>query len=130
MNSILALAAVAALTAVPALGQEPAAASAPAIAQAPPGNAAHGKALVLADGCYQCHGTAGIGGSDRTGPRIAPNPIPWAAFINQLRNPRQQMAIYTRAILPDQDAADIYAYLRSQPQPKKVADIPLLAKIP
>ena len=126
MKAIFALTALAAFAAAPVLAQEPAPAPAPAAAQAPPGNAAHGKALVLADGCYQCHGTNGIGGSDRTGPRIAPNPIPWAAFINQLRNPRQQMAIYTRVVLPDQDAADIYAYLKSQPQPKKVADIPLL----
>jgi cytochrome c len=46
--------------------------------------------------------------------------------MNQLRNPRQQMAVYPASILPDQDAADIYAFLKSQPQPKKVADIPLL----
>jgi mono/diheme cytochrome c family protein len=109
--------------AVLALVAGPAAA---APAPAPAGDVAHGKQLFLSVGCYQCHGTSGEGGSERTAPRVAPDPLAWPYFVNQLRAPRAQMPIYTALILPDQDAADIYAFLKSQPQPKKVADIPLL----
>ena len=38
-------------------------------AQAPAGDAAKGKVLFMKNGCYECHGTVGQGG---TGPRIAP----------------------------------------------------------
>ena len=104
-------------------------AAAPALAQpaaAPPGDTVHGKALFLADGCYQCHGTSGEGGSDRTAPRVAPNPMAYQFYLNQLRNPQARMPIYTAVTLPDQDAADIYAYLKSIPPARKLADIPML----
>jgi mono/diheme cytochrome c family protein len=95
-------------------------------APAPPGDAAHGKQLYMSVGCYQCHGTSGEGGSDRTAPRIAPGLIAYQFFINQLRSPQQRMPLYTAVVLPDKDAADIYAYLKTIPPAKKLADIPLL----
>src|SRR5437879_4603278 len=39
---------------------------------APSGNAEKGKRLFLKNGCYECRGTMGQGG---TGPRLAPRPL-------------------------------------------------------
>jgi ubiquinol-cytochrome c reductase cytochrome c subunit len=91
------------------------AAGAPAWAQSPPtGDAANGKRLYMVDGCYQCHGTVGQG-SRPTGPHIAPNPLPYEAFAGQVRRPVNAMPPYTGVVLPEQDLADIYAYLVSIP---------------
>ena len=38
------------------------------------------------------------------------------------------MPPYGEAIVPEQDIADIYAFLQSVPEPRKAADIPLLQK--
>ena len=94
-------------------------------AAAPAGNADNGKKLFRADGCYQCHGYVGQGGTG-TGPRIAPNPLPYAALSAYIRAPKGQMPPYTAKLLKDADLADIYAYLKSIPEPPKVKDIPLL----
>ena len=88
---------------------------APASAQnAPPGDPVNGKRVFMADGCYQCHGTLGQG-SRPTGPHIAPNPLPYAAFAAQLRHPANAMPPYTTVVLPEQELADIYAYLLTIP---------------
>jgi cytochrome c553 len=81
---------------------------------APPGDAANGKRLYMADGCYQCHGTVGQG-SRPTGPHIAPNPVPYEGFAAQLRHPANTMPPYTAVVLSEQELADIYAYLVSIP---------------
>lgn len=94
-------------------------------ATAPAGNADNGKKLYNADGCYQCHGYVGQGGTG-TGPRIAPNPLPWPAWSAYVRAPKNQMPPYNAKLLKDADLADIYAYLKSIPEPPKVKDIPLL----
>ena len=91
------------------------------------GNATRGKQLYLATGCYQCHGTRGAGGA---GPRLAPGPIPIAAFKLQLRRPRVRMPIYTDVVMPDADVADIYAYLLTIPKGRTAAEIPMLKDIP
>ena len=89
------------------------------------GDAAHGRKLFLADGCYQCHGTSGEGGGV-FGPKLAPDPLPYEAVLQQLRSPRARMPVYTAKVLPDAGAADIYAYLRSIPKAKPASEIPLL----
>jgi mono/diheme cytochrome c family protein len=96
-----------------------------ALAADKPGNAARGKQLYLATGCYQCHGTRGEGGGN-AGPRLAPTPIPFEALMLQLRHPRARMPVYTGVVMPDTDVADIYAYLQSVPKGKTAAEIPLL----
>ena len=93
---------------------------------APKGDVAHGKKIYVADGCWQCHGYQGQGGS---GPKLAPQPLPYEAVFRQLRKPRGTMPVYTHVTTPDQDVADIYAYLQSMPKAKTVADIPALAGI-
>jgi cytochrome c len=91
---------------------------------APAGNAAHGKALFVADGCYQCHGYQGQGST--AGPKLAPQPLPIGAFAAQLRHPRDRMPIYTAVTVSDGDLHDLYAYLQTIPKAKTVAEIPLL----
>ena len=94
-------------------------------ASAPAGNAQHGKTLYTRIGCWECHGLdAQSGGA--TGPKLGPNPLPFAAFSYQVRSPRNSMPPYTAKVLSDADLADIYAFVQSLPQPPKVDSIPLL----
>jgi ubiquinol-cytochrome c reductase cytochrome c subunit len=88
-------------------------------------NAENGKRLYTSAGCYECHSREGQGGAG-TGPRLAPNPLAFAAFARQLRQPSNQMPPYTSKVLSDAQLSDIYAFLRSIPQPPDVASIPLL----
>jgi mono/diheme cytochrome c family protein len=92
----------------------------------PKGDAVHGKKIYVADGCWQCHGYQGQGGA---GPKLAPQPLPYDAIFRQLRKPRGTMPVYTHVTTPDQDVADIYAYLQTMPKAKAVADIPALSGI-
>jgi ubiquinol-cytochrome c reductase cytochrome c subunit len=80
----------------------------------PTGDAANGKHLYMAIGCYECHGTVGQG-SRPTGPHIAPDPMPFEAFAGAVRHPRNVMPPYTTVVLPDKQLADIYAYLLTIP---------------
>jgi mono/diheme cytochrome c family protein len=88
------------------------------------GDAATGKHLYVADGCYQCHGYVGQGGS--AGPHLARTALPLEGFVAQLRDPANQMPPYEASVLSNQQAADIYAYLKSLPAPPKVKDIAIL----
>jgi len=95
---------------------------------APGGDAARGRTLFLADGCAYCHGTVGQGGGGRTaGLRIAQQPLPFAAFVDQLRRPAGEMPPYVDAVLSGQDAADIYAFIKALPPPPDVKTIGILA---
>ena len=96
-------------------------------AEAPSGDAAKGRQLFLANGCAYCHGTVGQGGGGRTGGlRIANMGIAFPAFLNQLRQPVNEMPPYVASALPDRDVADIYAYIASLPPPPDVKTIPIL----
>ena len=91
--------------------------------QAPSGNADDGKKLFASVGCYQCHGLEAQG-SSATGPRLAPRPIAFAAFSRYVRKPTGQMPPYTAKVVSDADLANIYAFVRSRPEPPK--EVPLL----
>jgi mono/diheme cytochrome c family protein len=94
---------------------------------APKGDAAKGKQLWLADGCSYCHGTVGQGGGGRAaGLRIASQPIPFGAFLNQVRAPANEMPVYVEKVLSDQDVADIFAYIQSLPPPPDLKSIRIL----
>jgi mono/diheme cytochrome c family protein len=97
---------------------------APAAESSLAGDAENGKRVFMADGCFECHNTEGQGGGG--GPKLAPNPIGFAAFTHQLRSPARQMPPYAITVLSDQEVADIYAFLRSRPEPPKADSIPLL----
>jgi mono/diheme cytochrome c family protein len=92
---------------------------------APPGDAANGYKLFMADGCYQCHGTVGQG-SRGTGPRLAPDPLPFENFASQLRKPANVMPPYTALVVSEAQLADIYAYVSSLPGPAKPEDVKIL----
>jgi mono/diheme cytochrome c family protein len=85
-----------------------------------------GHDLFLADGCSECHGTVGQG-SRVAGPRLAPQTLPFEAFLQVLRHPISDMPPYVDKMLSDADARDIHAYLQSIPGPTHaVSDIPAL----
>jgi ubiquinol-cytochrome c reductase cytochrome c subunit len=92
-------------------------------ADTPRGNAANGKKLFETIGCFECHGYVGQGGG--AGPKLVEPPA-YAAYIVQLRTPRQVMPPYTARVLNDQQAADIYAHLLTLPKPVDAKTIPLL----
>ena len=84
----------------------------------------NGRQIYVTYGCYQCHHDAAHGG--RTGSRLAPRPIAFAAFARYVRAPRNQMPPYTTEIVTDQELADIYAFLLTVPPPPVVESIPIL----
>ena len=92
----------------------------------PSGNAQNGKKLFMSDGCYECHGRQGQGAAQTGAARIGPPQLSFEGFQTYVRSPKNQMPPYTAKALPDQDLADIYAYLKSIPMPPKGKDIPLL----
>ena len=102
-------------------------AAGPACAQAPAaaGNAENGRKLYVQVGCYQCHGYAGQG-ARMTGPRVSRTEFPFESFLYQLRHPANQMPPYEAAVVSDQEAADLYAYVRQMPAPRDPDSIPLL----
>ena len=93
-------------------------------APAPAGNAENGKKLWVKDNCYTCHGYDGHGGA---GAKLAPKPIPVAAFIAIVRHPpASTMPTFSEKVISDSDLRDIWAYLNSIPPAPPVKDIPLL----
>ena len=92
---------------------------------APVGSAERGEKMFMYQMCHNCHGTVGHGGGV-AGPRIAPNPFPGGAFAQQVRKPRHEMTPYSEKNLPEQDLADVYAYLISIKPGPAAKDIPLL----
>lgn len=91
----------------------------PAAAAEPAGNVEIGKKLFEKYGCSDCHGLLGQG-APTSGPRIAPNPLPLAAFIRYVRAPRVQMPPYTAKVMLDRELADVRAYLATVPKPAPV----------
>jgi mono/diheme cytochrome c family protein len=89
------------------------------------GKVEHGKQLFTSSGCYQCHGREGQG-SRYSGPRLGPPPISLDGFTEYIRAPKGQMPPYTRKVLSDPELGDIFAFLKSIPQPPPAKSIPLL----
>jgi mono/diheme cytochrome c family protein len=102
------------------------AASSAASAQTPQGSVERGKKLYQEKWCHSCHGTVGQGGERGAGPKIAPNPFPYDAFVMQTRRPRANMPRYPVEVLSDQEMADIYAYVASIKPGPAAKDLPLL----
>jgi mono/diheme cytochrome c family protein len=94
----------------------------------PAGNAENGKKLFLSDGCYECHGREGQGAAQTGAARIGPPMLSYEGFQSYVRKPTNRMPPYASKALPDQDLADIYAFLKTIPMPPKGKDIPLLNK--
>ena len=88
------------------------------------GSAEKGKVAYVKNGCWQCHGFTGQGGV--AGPKLAPNPMPVEALSAFVRFTNGAMPPYQKAILSDEDLADIHAYLQSLPKSPDYKSIPLL----
>src|SRR6185295_13922277 len=78
------------------VAQPPSAAVAQAASQ-PKGDAEKGKTLFKSIGCFQCHANEAQGGA--AGPRIGPDPLPFARFVAYVRAPRGEMPPYTAKVL-------------------------------
>jgi mono/diheme cytochrome c family protein len=87
-------------------------------------SAEKGKDAYMKYGCWGCHGTVGQGGI--TGPKLAPDPMAAEAFTAFVRTTDRAMPPYREAVLPNEDLADIHAYLQSIPKPANYKSIPLL----
>jgi mono/diheme cytochrome c family protein len=89
------------------------------------GNADNGKRLFLKNGCYQCHGYGGQGGA--AGARLAQTKLTLAAFTAYVRNPAPGgMPPYRPKIMTDQELADVFAYIKTFPEPPPLSSLPLL----
>jgi mono/diheme cytochrome c family protein len=89
---------------------------------APPGNAAEGRRIYLADGCFTCHGRSGQGGAlNGPAPILARTAMPWEGFVDQLRHPINEMPAYAETVMSEKQIADIYAFLQSLPGPLPAA---------
>lgn len=91
---------------------------------------ANGESVYLRIGCQACHGTVGHGGAAK---RLAPDTLPMAAFTTWVRNGSPGwsflagMPAFSAEVISDAELANVQAYLASQPQPRPLAEIPLLA---
>ena len=91
---------------------------------APPGDAAEGKRIYLATGCFFCHGRSGQGGNlNGPAPIIAKTAMPWEGFVNQLRHPSNEMPAYAEKVMTEKQIANIYAFLHSLPGPLPAKDM-------
>ena len=86
-----------------------------------------GRLLYTNFGCYACHGYEGQGAAI-TGPRIAPDPLPMAAFTEVIRRPPNVMPAYSPDVLSDEDLQRIHTFLQSIPRPPAAEDLPGLSR--
>jgi mono/diheme cytochrome c family protein len=94
---------------------------------APKGDAANGKRIYLADGCFTCHGRAGQGGAyNGPAPILAKTAMPFEGFKMQLRNPANDMPAYSEPVMSEQEIADIYAFVQSLSGRRDAKDIAIL----
>jgi len=94
---------------------------------APSGDAANGKRVYLATGCFTCHGRAGQGGAyNGPAPALAKTAMPFEGFKMQLRNPSNDMPAYSEPVMSDGQIADIYAFVQSLPGRRSAKDITIL----
>ena len=89
-------------------------------------SAEKGKAAYVKYGCWQCHGFEGQGGV--AGARLAPDPLPAEGFMAFVRTTNRAMPPYSEQVLPNEDLADIHAYLQSIPKARDAKTIPLLSQ--
>ncbi len=71
--------------------------------------------------CSPCHGPAAQG-NPTTGPKIARTSLALDAFLRQVRQPANQMIPIPATALSDGEVSDIYAYVKSLPEPAAAPD--------
>src|SRR3954466_10267516 len=81
--------------------------------QPPAGDAARGKNLY--DAKYLCSACHGFSGQNGVGARLVPMKRTQESFFAYVRHPHDTptgMPPYTAKVMPDQELADIYAYIK------------------
>jgi mono/diheme cytochrome c family protein len=97
------------------------------VAASAEGSPEKGKEAFIKHGCFQCHGTVGQGSVNTSGGKVLTNTaLPLEAFQAFVRTTNRAMPPYSEKILPNEDLADIYAYLEAIPKPVDYKTIPLL----
>ena len=96
--------------------------SAAAIAQQTTAAPDSKRAAYVEHACYQCHGYEGQGGGFG-GPRIAPDPLPYATFAEVVRRPYGVMPAYSTKVLSDEEMKLIYDFVVSIPEPPEAEEI-------
>jgi mono/diheme cytochrome c family protein len=89
-------------------------------------NISKGEQLYKSYGCYECHGYLGQGSASTGGARLGPPRIPLSAFVSYIRQPTGEMPPYTLKVVSDEDASEIYNFLKSIPPPPALKSLPLL----
>jgi ubiquinol-cytochrome c reductase cytochrome c subunit len=90
-------------------------------------SAEKGKAAFVQHGCWQCHGFVGQGSVASSGGKVLTRTeMPLETFVAFVRSTNRTMPPFSEKILPNEDLADIYAYLQSIPKPASYKSIPLL----
>lgn len=80
---------------------------------APPGNPEEGKKWYMMHNCYSCHG---LHGDDGRAVKIAGIKMGFGSFVQKLRSTDSAiMRSFPESKISQQDAADIYAYLKNMP---------------
>ena len=78
------------------------------------GNPVNGQRLFFELTCNICHGDHGQG---VVGPTIAQTVVPYERVVQQYREPLDEMQTFTPEQVSDEEIADIYAWLQTQPRP-------------
>jgi mono/diheme cytochrome c family protein len=103
-----------------------------------PGDPARGKQLYFDHGCYGCHGYSGQTGARNlvgTNSPIIANPQAFLFFLRQRGNflpmiPSTAMPRFSERALPDAQAMDIYAYIKTfKLDAPEVKTIPVMGRI-
>ena len=91
----------------------------PVLLSAEQGTPDTGRRAFIEYGCYYCHGTVGQGSLPAIGTRVARVARSLDSFRSYVRRPTGRMSSYPVGVIGDDTLADIYAYLRSLPEPAR-----------
>jgi mono/diheme cytochrome c family protein len=98
-----------------------------ALAEDAAGDPANGQRIYTKLRCFTCHGRVGQGGNyTYPAPALAGLELPIEAFQAFLREPPNDMPAFSTAVVSDNEAADVWAFLHALPGRKPVKDFPLL----
>jgi mono/diheme cytochrome c family protein len=83
--------------------------------------------------CYTCHGWDGHGGAGATLSGMKMNQTAFTGYVRSggpgTAGVGGRMPSYTVKVIPDQDLADIFAYVKTLPASTPAKNIPLLKQI-
>lgn len=78
---------------------------------------ARGQQVFFQNGCNVCHGDTGQGG---IGPTLAQTSFSLEQELQQYRNPRGVMPRFDESVIPDEDVANVLAWLQTLPLPDSI----------